>query len=103
MKPNVGHSEGASGLTSVIKAVLALENKTIPPNIKFNEPNPQSKIPEVCVHQGKLTCEVPFREASLIVPTTPIPWPTDRKERVSVNSFGLGGSNAHVSTDFPFL
>ena len=43
VKPNVGHSEGASGLTSVIKAVLALERGTIPPNINYSEPNPKSK------------------------------------------------------------
>ncbi|KAJ0278472.1 hypothetical protein CBS470a_009745 [Colletotrichum nupharicola] len=42
VKPNVGHSEGASGLNSLIKAVLALEHKTIPPNIKFNESNPKT-------------------------------------------------------------
>jgi acyl transferase domain-containing protein len=42
VKPNVGHSEGAAGITSVIKAVLSLENRTIPPNIFFNKPNPQS-------------------------------------------------------------
>ena len=43
VKPNVGHAEGASGLTSVIKAVLSLQNGMIPPNIKFKNPNP--KIP----------------------------------------------------------
>lgn len=43
VKPNVGHSEGCSGITSLIKAVLALENKIIPPNIKFKNPNPRSK------------------------------------------------------------
>lgn len=42
VKPNVGHSEGCSGITSVIKAVLALEHRMIPPNIKFQEPNPKS-------------------------------------------------------------
>jgi len=40
----VGHAEAASGLTSVIKAVLCLENKTIVPNIKFNTPNPKSEL-----------------------------------------------------------
>lgn len=44
VKPNVGHSEGSSGLNSLIKCVLALEHKIIPPNIKFNNPNPKSKF-----------------------------------------------------------
>jgi acyl transferase domain-containing protein len=43
VKPNVGHSEGASGITSIIKAVLSLENKTILPNINFSKPNPKSE------------------------------------------------------------
>lgn len=43
VKPNIGHGEGASGLSSVIKMVLALENSTIPPNINFKKPNPRSK------------------------------------------------------------
>ncbi|KAK1993234.1 beta-ketoacyl synthase domain-containing protein [Colletotrichum falcatum] len=80
VKPNIGHGEGASGLSSVIKMVLALENSTIPPNINFKTPNPR----------------IPWENAKLKVPTGPLPWPTDRCERVSVNSFGIGGSNAHV-------
>lgn len=80
MKPNVGHSEGASGITSIIKAVLSLEHKTIPPNIHFQTPNPK----------------IPFSEAKLHVPVEPTPWPNHRPHRISVNSFGIGGSNAHV-------
>lgn len=80
VKPNVGHSEGASGLTSIIKCVMALENKTIPPNINFNKPNPK----------------IPFETTQLAVPVEPIPWPVNRAERVSVNSFGMGGANAHA-------
>ncbi|KAI3322568.1 putative polyketide synthase [Xylariaceae sp. AK1471] len=80
VKPNIGHSEGASGLTSLIKMVLALENRTIPPNIKFITPNPN----------------IPFKEGKLIVPIEPILWPQSRLERVSINSFGIGGANAHV-------
>lgn len=80
IKPNFGHAEGASGLIGVLKGVLALEKQIIPPNIKFTTPNPQ----------------IPFEEAKLFVPTSPLPWPHDKKERVSINSFGLGGSNAHV-------
>ncbi|WDK17260.1 beta-ketoacyl synthase domain-containing protein [Colletotrichum graminicola] len=83
VKPNIGHGEGAAGLSSVIKMVLALENSTIPPNINFKTPNPR----------------IPWETARLKVPTEPLPWPTDRCERVSVNGFGIGGSNAHVSVD----
>lgn len=68
---------------SLIKAVKSLEHRTIPPNIKFNIPNPK----------------IPFQERKLTVPVEPTPFPEDRHERVSVNSFGLGGSNAHVIVD----
>ncbi|WAO96249.1 Carrier domain-containing protein [Fusarium falciforme] len=85
VKPNTGHAEGASGITSIIKAVLALENNTIPPNIKFNNPNPK----------------IPFDTKKLKVPTEPESWPEGRDKRVSVNSFGIGGSNAHVILDAP--
>ncbi|KAJ5379544.1 Fum1p [Penicillium cosmopolitanum] len=83
VKPNVGHSEGASGITSVIKAVLSLENRTIPPNIFFDSPNPN----------------IPFKEANLHVPTSALSWPKERKERASVNCFGIGGANAHAVLD----
>jgi 3-oxoacyl-(acyl-carrier-protein) synthase len=43
IKPNMGHAEGASGVTAVLKAVLALEHRTIPPSIKAWPLNP--KIP----------------------------------------------------------
>ncbi|OAA51376.1 KR domain-containing protein [Beauveria brongniartii RCEF 3172] len=83
VKPNTGHSEGASGLTSLIKAILALEHKIIPPNIKFNTPNPN----------------IEFKRHKLVVPLEPTSWPKNRAERVSINSFGIGGSNAHVIID----
>ncbi|KAL8927685.1 MAG: hypothetical protein Q9172_001245 [Xanthocarpia lactea] len=83
VKPNLGHTEGASGLLSVIKTVLALENRTIPPNIKSDPPN----------------LAIPFKSARLTVPIDPIPWPVDRLERASVNSFGISGTNAHVIID----
>ncbi|KAJ0414376.1 hypothetical protein BJY00DRAFT_321073 [Aspergillus carlsbadensis] len=80
VKPNVGHSEGASGLTSVIKAVTALEHRAIPPNVYFDKRNP-SILP------------------SLQVPTELMAWPADRLLRVSINSFGVGGTNAHAILD----
>ncbi|KID66135.1 Highly reducing polyketide synthase gloL [Metarhizium brunneum] len=80
VKPNLGHTEGASGLVSLIKMVKALEHRTIPPQIRFTAPNPN----------------ILFKEGKLTVPLEPTPWPQDRLERVSLNSFGVGGSNAHI-------
>ncbi|KAI3321506.1 acyl transferase domain-containing protein [Xylariaceae sp. AK1471] len=83
IKANVGHSGGPSGLTSLIKGVLALENEVIPPQIKFTTPNPN----------------IPFAEGKLIVLVEKLPWPKDRLARISVNSFGVGGTNAHAILD----
>jgi acyl transferase domain-containing protein len=54
----------------------------IPPNIKLTTPNPK----------------IPWEESKLRVPKEPTPWPAERLERASVNSFGIGGANAHVRT-----
>ncbi|KAL5342666.1 hypothetical protein BJX70DRAFT_394501 [Aspergillus crustosus] len=83
VKPNVGHGEGASGISSVIKGVLSLEHNTIPPNVFFQTPNPK----------------IPFEEGKLQVPVEVTPWPEDRHQRVSVNCFGVGGANAHAILD----
>ncbi|EED13058.1 polyketide synthase, putative [Talaromyces stipitatus ATCC 10500] len=80
VKPNVGHSEGAAGITSLIKSILAIEHRQVPPNIHFTTFN--SKIP--------------FESGKLRVPVDVEEWPRGRAERVSVNSFGIGGVNAHV-------
>lgn len=60
-----------------------LEKGMIPPNIHFNNPNPK----------------INFDELNLQVPTAVMPWPNEGPRRVSVNSFGYGGSNAHVILD----
>ncbi|KAI0973453.1 putative polyketide synthase [Xylaria arbuscula] len=83
VKPNLGHSEGAAAITSVIKAVVELENRTLLPNIKFKTPNPK----------------IPWDEARLTVPTEPTTWPEGRPERISINSYGIGGSNVHIILD----
>lgn len=77
IESNLGHAEGAAGLVGILKAVLALENLTIPPQIRSLPRNPAI-------------------DKSLMVATEPTPWPNDRDQRVSVSSFGLVGSNAHA-------
>ncbi|KAK2814254.1 Type I Iterative PKS, partial [Arthroderma sp. PD_2] len=83
IKPNVGHGEGASGITSVIKGIMSLEHDIIPPNVFFQSPNPN----------------IPFKEGKLQVPLDAMPWPEGRSKRVSVNCFGVGGANAHAILD----
>ncbi|KAF7551441.1 hypothetical protein G7Z17_g5025 [Cylindrodendrum hubeiense] len=80
VKQNVGHGEGASGLTSIIKAVLSLENEIIPPNVNLSNPNPK----------------IDFQGYKFQVPVKPTPWPKGRHARISISSFGIGGSNAHA-------
>ncbi|PYH97832.1 putative polyketide synthase [Aspergillus ellipticus CBS 707.79] len=81
VKPNFGHSEGASGITSLIKATLSLERTIIPPN----------------AHIETLIPGIP--KASFIVPLEPMNWPADRRQRVGINGFGVGGANVHVILD----
>ncbi|KAI1349204.1 polyketide synthase PksD [Xylaria sp. FL0043] len=86
IKANIGHLEGGSGLASILKSVLILENGIIPPNALFEKLNP--KINAKFYH--------------LEVPTSCIPWPTQGLRRISVDSFGFGGANSHIILDDAF-
>lgn len=81
VKTNIGHLEGASGLAAIVKTTLALEAHQIPPNMLFNNPNPN----------------VDFKNWKINVPTKTLDWETSNGlRRASINSFGYGGSNAHA-------
>lgn len=103
LKSNIGHSEGASAPSGVIKAVLSLEHRQIPPNLNFSKPHPKSMVPILSFEEENRTYVetntsdiVPVAEARLSFPTELREWPKDRLERASVNAFGIGGVNAHV-------
>lgn len=83
VKTNLGHTETTSGLASVIKVALALENGAIPPTVNFKKLNP--KIGHLDEKQLKVATELESW------PVTP-----DAVHRASINNFGYGGSNAHV-------
>jgi hybrid polyketide synthase/nonribosomal peptide synthetase ACE1 len=83
IKTVVGHTEGTAGIAGLIKASLAIQNATIPPNLLFSKLNPEIE---------------PFY-THLQIPTSAKPWPTladGNVRRASVNSFGFGGTNAHA-------
>ena len=44
LKTNIGHLEGAAGIAGLIKLVLVLHNRQVPPNINFSELNHQIDI-----------------------------------------------------------
>ncbi len=81
VKSNLGHLEPASGMAGLVKTVLALKKRALPPSIHFHEPNPN----------------IPFEQANLRVidrylTLDEVPGPL----YMGVNSFGFGGANAHV-------
>lgn len=81
VKTNFGHSEAASGLTSVIKAVMIFESNSIPATVGIQNLNP------------KLRTELYNME----VVRENTAWPADYShQRISINSFGFGGANAHA-------
>ncbi|KAL8650013.1 MAG: hypothetical protein Q9210_004076, partial [Variospora velana] len=83
VKSNIGHLEGASGIAGLIKTILVLEKGVIPPNAGFEYVNPR-------IDPTDLHIQFPLRS---------IPWLSRGFRRVSLNSFGFGGSNAHVVVD----
>ncbi|XXH05413.1 hypothetical protein Hte_011839 [Hypoxylon texense] len=83
VKANIGHLEGSSGLAGVLKSVLILEKGIIPANANFEEVNPK--------------LDVDFYHTK--IPSQNTPWPSEGLRRVSVNSFGFGGTNVHVILD----
>jgi non-ribosomal peptide synthase protein (TIGR01720 family) len=81
LKTNIGHLDAAAGVAGLIKTVLALQNKSIPPSLHFKEPNPT----------------IDFENSPFFVNNRLSEWksgPTPR--RAGVSSFGVGGTNAHV-------
>ncbi len=82
VKTNIGHSEAAAGVASLIKAVLAMNEGRIPRQLHFHDPSPHLEWDRLPV---RVTDEV-------------TEWPShpDRPPRAGVSSFGISGTNSHV-------
>ncbi|HLE83424.1 MAG TPA: amino acid adenylation domain-containing protein, partial [Thermoanaerobaculia bacterium] len=81
IKTNLGHLDAAAGVTGLIKAVLALEHREIPPSLHFEAPNP----------------ELGLEESPFFVADRLLPWTSNgAPRRAGVSSFGIGGTNAHA-------
>ncbi|CZR58354.1 related to polyketide synthase [Phialocephala subalpina] len=83
IKTVIGHTEGTAGIAAVMKASLGIQHGVIPPNLLFDD----------------LSEKVAPFYGNLKIPTSAVPWPSvpvGQPRRASVNSFGFGGTNAHV-------
>ncbi|KAE8154018.1 hypothetical protein BDV25DRAFT_168001 [Aspergillus avenaceus] len=83
VKTVIGHTEGTAGIAGLMKACMALQHSTVPPNLLFSRLNPALK---------------PFTK-HLRIALSPQPWPKlpdGVPRRASVNSFGFGGTNSHA-------
>ncbi len=81
VKTNIGHCDTAAGVAGLIKTVLALKHRQIPPTLHFERPNPQLDL----------------ESSPFYVNARLIDWPAgSTPRRAGVSSFGIGGTNAHV-------
>lgn len=83
VKSNIGHTLETAGLAGLLKVVLAMQHRTIPPTVNLLHPNRK----------------IPWGELPFTVPTSAQPWPEavpGKLRCAAVNAFGIGGLNVHV-------
>jgi acyl transferase domain-containing protein/acyl carrier protein len=80
VKTNIGHLEAGAGVAGLIKTALVLKHGYIPANLHLENPSEQ----------------IPFADLSIEIPRTGRPFPDSDRRVAGVNSFGFGGTNAHV-------
>lgn len=79
-KANIGHLDAAAGVTGLIKTVLAMQHRQIPPTANFSKPNPH----------------IDFANTPFYVNRELTPWRSSGPRLAGVSAFGVGGVNAHV-------
>jgi acyl transferase domain-containing protein len=81
VKTNIGHTDAAAGVIGLIKTVLMLKHRQIPPSLHFSQPNPK----------------IDFANSPFYVNTALAEWKTSGgPRRAGVSAFGAGGTNAHA-------
>jgi acyl transferase domain-containing protein/acyl carrier protein len=80
VKTNIGHLEAGAGVAGLIKTALVLKYGYIPANLHLKTPSDQ----------------IPLGELSIDIPRSGQPFPDSKRRIAGVNSFGFGGTNAHV-------
>ena len=85
IKSQIGHLKAAAGIAGIMKSVMALHHRTIPPSANFETPNPT----------------VDWSNIPFFVPTAPLEWPRPEghPRRAGVSAFGFGGTNFHIALE----
>jgi len=84
VKSNIAHLKSAAGMAGLIKAILAIKNKTLPPVANFKTENPELKL----------------KDSPFYVIDEARPWITDgHPRRAGVSAFGFGGVNYHITIE----
>ena len=82
LKSNIGHTGEAAGIVALIKTVLSLQHREIPPSLHFEEPNPQADFPNSPFFVNADAATMGAR--------------TGRHPPRGITGLGAGGTNAHV-------
>jgi acyl transferase domain-containing protein len=86
VKTNIGHTEAAAGIAGLIKVVLSMQNKCIPPHLHFRKWNPH----------------IQTERNSFLIPRQAMAWqPKSGKRLAGISSFGFSGTNAHLILEEP--
>ena len=80
IKSNMGHLTSAAGAAGLVKAVLAMKFKQLPPSLGFKTPNPL----------------IDFANSPFKVNDSLTEWQSDEPLRAGISSLGVGGTNVHV-------
>jgi acyl transferase domain-containing protein/acyl carrier protein len=85
IKSQIGHLKAAAGIAGIMKSILALHHRTIPPSAGFETPNPT----------------VDWESIPFFVPTKAMEWPRPESNprRAGVSAFGFGGTNFHIALE----
>ncbi|MBO0792020.1 MAG: acyltransferase domain-containing protein, partial [Ktedonobacteraceae bacterium] len=80
VKTNIGHLEAAAGIAGLMKVILSLRHKEIPPHL----------------HLRKLNRHISLDNTTFVIPAERQSWPGAQRRLAGVSAFGFGGTNAHM-------
>ena len=82
VKPNIGHSNIAAGMAGLIKVILSLQHRQLPPTINFTTANPAMELAS-----SPFFINDRFTEWSV---------PEAMPRRAGITCLGIGGTNCHM-------